>query len=93
MAISGLGAHAYGSWRQSHGQYMWLRDSVPRDLPFARVMIYGYYSQPNYNQSSQDIKSIAKALITDLQETTRFDNVKSFPPKTLGEISADLSIL
>ncbi|KAH7016032.1 uncharacterized protein B0I36DRAFT_336429 [Microdochium trichocladiopsis] len=51
VAISGLGGHAFGSFKEHGGEHMWLRDALPGDLvgeqtsqPMARVMIYGYAS-------------------------------------------------
>ncbi|KAI9729393.1 MAG: hypothetical protein M1834_006917 [Cirrosporium novae-zelandiae] len=43
IAITGLGGHAYGSWRgkESLG-FMWLRHFLADDLPTCRMMIYGY---------------------------------------------------
>lgn len=43
IAITGLGGHAYGSWkgRGTLGQ-MWLRHFLAKDLPHCRTMIYGY---------------------------------------------------
>ncbi|KAL8856323.1 MAG: hypothetical protein Q9178_007087 [Gyalolechia marmorata] len=41
IAVAGLAGHAYGSWAQRTGD-MWLQDYLPRDVPNARVMIYGY---------------------------------------------------
>jgi len=51
VAISGLGGHAFGSFKERYENYMWLRDALLFDLtrddtdrPMARVMIYGYKS-------------------------------------------------
>ena len=51
IALSGLGGHAFGSFKERDGTYMWLRDSLPYDLiledggrPMARVITFGYES-------------------------------------------------
>ena len=50
IAITGLGGHAFGSWRSHFStEYpldrpMWLRDFLPQRFPDARVMTYGYDS-------------------------------------------------
>ena len=50
IAITGLGGHAFGSWRSRAStecpidRPMWLRDFLPREFPNARVMTYGYDS-------------------------------------------------
>lgn len=46
---------------------MWLCDSLPRDLPGARVMIYGYDSQLQGSNSFQDIESLASSFREMLQ--------------------------
>ena len=48
IAITGLGGHAFGSWRGRFSterpldRPMWLRDFLPQRFPNARVMTYGY---------------------------------------------------
>ena len=50
IAITGLGGHAFGSWRSRIStecpldRPMWLRDYLPKRFPNARVMTYGYDS-------------------------------------------------
>ena len=50
IAITGLGGHAFGSWRSRFSterpldRPMWLRDFLPQRFPGARVMTYGYGS-------------------------------------------------
>lgn len=41
IAISGLGGHAFGSFKAKGKEYMWLRDSLPSGLAIARIMLYG----------------------------------------------------
>ena len=56
IAITGLGGHAFGSWRSRISaerpvdRPMWLRDFLPQEFPNARIMTYGYDSslkEPN----------------------------------------------
>lgn len=44
LAVSGLGSHAFGSFIHKESGYIWLSDSLSRDMLMARVMIYGYES-------------------------------------------------
>ena len=44
VAASGLGSHPFGSFVHKGDGHMWLSNSLPRDMPTARVMIYGYES-------------------------------------------------
>ncbi|KFY14696.1 hypothetical protein V492_02454 [Pseudogymnoascus sp. VKM F-4246] len=62
IAISGLGGHAFGSFKARDGQHMWLCDSLPRDLPGAQIMIYGYDTQLHGSTSFQDLESLASSF-------------------------------
>ncbi|KAJ1334022.1 protein SERAC1 [Microdochium nivale] len=69
IAVSGLGSHAFGSFKERGGEHMWLRDALPDDLfagpgsrPMARVMIYGYKSPVAKSSSIQNIADIAGNL-------------------------------
>ena len=50
IGITGLGGHAFGSWRSRFStecpldRPMWLRDFLPQRFPDARIMTYGYDS-------------------------------------------------
>ena len=45
VAVHGLGGHPYDTWTHDNG-IMWLRDLLPQDIPNARVMTWGYDSEP-----------------------------------------------
>lgn len=59
IAISGLGGHSFGSFKERGGSHMWLRDSLPYDLPLARILIYGYDARLEGSQSFQDVRTLA----------------------------------
>lgn len=72
IALSGLGGHAFGSFKEKGGSYMWLRDSLPYDLtsetkPIARVMIYGYDSTVAESKSMQNFEDFATKFNASLQ--------------------------
>ena len=67
VAISGLGGHAFGSFKERQGQHMWLRDSLPRDLDGARIVIHGHDSQLSGSHSFQDLEALASRLRSDLE--------------------------
>ena len=46
---------------------MWLRDSLPSDLPGARVLIYGYDSHLPESQTFQDLEALARLLCGSLR--------------------------
>ncbi|RKL27770.1 hypothetical protein BFJ72_g12898 [Fusarium proliferatum] len=68
IAISGLGGHAFGSFKERSGDYMWLRDSLPSAItkdtgePMARVMIYGYESSVAQSKSTQTLECLATSF-------------------------------
>jgi hypothetical protein len=73
LAISGLGGHAFGSFKEKNGDHMWLRDALPRDLtandgeqPIARVLLYGYESRILQSDNTQDLEDIASAFYASL---------------------------
>jgi len=67
IAISGLGGHAFGSFKERGKPYMWLRDSLPDDLPGARILIYGYNTELQKNQSFQSLRNLANQFRNDLR--------------------------
>ncbi|EJP62285.1 nacht and ankyrin domain containing protein [Beauveria bassiana ARSEF 2860] len=73
IALSGLGGHAFGSFKERGGSHMWLRDSLPKHItdkatstPMARVIIYGYPSKVAYSTNVQQIPDITTSFITSL---------------------------
>ena len=46
---------------------MWLRDSLPHDLPGARILIYGYDSRLEDSQSFQNVTTLAGQFRIQIQ--------------------------
>ena len=84
--MSGLGGHAYGSFRSkvASSDYMWLRDSLPTDMPFARVTIYGYNSKVVGSLSWQSIDHLAKRFCADLKRLCKVQMGSARPVILLG---------
>ncbi len=80
VAISGIGGHAFGSFRAPDGEYMWLRDKLPRHLSGARVMIYGYDSQIAGSKSFQGLGAIS------LTFKNHFRSVRQRPVSPIQEL-------
>ncbi|KAF6513098.1 hypothetical protein HZS61_007356 [Fusarium oxysporum f. sp. conglutinans] len=77
IALSGLGGHAFGSFKDRGGDYMWLRDSLPYDItgedtnkPMARMMIYGYESSVGQSKSMQCLEDLATSFLNSLRALT-----------------------
>jgi hypothetical protein len=62
LAISGLGSHPYGSYVNKQDGHMWLTDSLIRDMPSARVMIYGNDTKLQDSVSFEDLEGLAGSL-------------------------------
>lgn len=67
VAISGLGGHPYGSFKNKSDNHMWLRDSLPSQLtddqtgrPMARIMLYGYDSTVAGSKSFNNLAGLAQ---------------------------------
>ncbi|KAK4069551.1 uncharacterized protein Triagg1_6975 [Trichoderma aggressivum f. europaeum] len=83
VAISGLGGHAFGSFKERDGEHMWLRDALPHSItnesgePIARIMVYGYESSLPNSDRFQNLEDLGTNLHSDLR-TLIFDD--SFKP-------------
>jgi hypothetical protein len=62
LAVSGLGSHAFGSFVHKGDGHMWLSKSLPKDLPTARVMTYGYESGLQHSTSFANLGDLASSL-------------------------------
>jgi hypothetical protein len=83
IALSGLGGHAFGSFKEKKGNHMWLRDSLPYDLtsettnkPMARVMIYGYESAVAQSKNMQNLEDLATTFHSSLLAMTAAPTIK-----------------
>jgi hypothetical protein len=83
LAISGLGGHAFGSFKEKGGSHMWLCDDLPNDLATTRIIIYGYESQLHGGRSFQDLEALATTLRISLRRVSHTievcDIYASFP--------------
>ncbi|KAM3522994.1 hypothetical protein MY4038_008386 [Beauveria bassiana] len=74
IAVSGLGGHAFGSFKERGGSHMWLRDSLPYEIldkvtkrPMARVIIYGHRSDVAQSTTIQGFPDISASLLHSLR--------------------------
>lgn len=83
IAITGLAGHAFGSWATAT-QRMWLRDFLPRDLPQARVMLYGYDSRIVNSQSRSILADLSSNLIAKFNAMRGQSHSKDRPVILIG---------
>ena len=67
IVTSGLGGHAFGSFKEKGGPFMWLRDALPLDVPGARILIYGYDTRLIRSSSFQNLTDLGRAFQIDLR--------------------------
>lgn len=66
IAVTGLGGHAFGSWKAKESDFMWLRDALAKDVSGLRILTYGFDSGLVGSTSFASIGSYAKELLRDL---------------------------
>ncbi|KAL7895102.1 hypothetical protein HDV64DRAFT_287730 [Trichoderma sp. TUCIM 5745] len=82
IAVSGLGSHAFGSFKEKKGSHMWLRDSLAHDIPNMRILIYGYDTQMHGSTSFANLDDLAN----EFQE--RIKSIRSYPRLKRSKISS-----
>lgn len=76
LAVSGLGSHPFGSFVNKGDRNMWLTNDLPRDIPAARVMIFGYESQLPDSRSHVQLDDLAVLLQLAISRILRFEKRK-----------------
>ncbi|KAI0410480.1 hypothetical protein F5X98DRAFT_98862 [Xylaria grammica] len=67
IAVSGLASHAFGSFKERNGPHMWLRDSLPRDIPNTRIFTYGYDTHLEGSTSVANLDDLANEFQSKLK--------------------------
>ncbi|KAH9206067.1 hypothetical protein DL95DRAFT_397161 [Leptodontidium sp. 2 PMI_412] len=78
VAIHGLNPtnkedHAFATWTDSESGHLWLRDSLPRSQPTARVLLYSYNSSPVFGNDQDRFIYGANAFLECLRDNRRED--------------------
>lgn len=55
---------------------MWLRDALPKDIPTARIMTYGYNSIIANSTSMQNLEDLATSFRDSLLPLVRSDTLR-----------------
>lgn len=89
VAVHGLGGNAIDTWTHPKSNAFWLRDFLPRQIPDARVMTFGYNAAAAFGQSTADVLDYAKSLLSSLIDKreeleVRLDT-RQFPKLTVME--------
>lgn len=67
ILVSGLSSHAYGSWNERGGRFMWPVDTEDSRPPNVRFLLWGYDTSLINSESFQDIEDIGGTLATALE--------------------------
>lgn len=76
LAVSGLGSHPFGSFVHKEDGNMWLTKNLPRNIPTARVMIFGYESRLQKSTSLVQLDELASSLQGALSRLLCLDKKK-----------------
>ncbi|EFY94038.2 hypothetical protein MAA_10501 [Metarhizium robertsii ARSEF 23] len=66
VAVHGLNGDPKNTWTNDKTHAFWLKDFLPRDVPNARVMTFGYNADAAFSNSTSDIIDHAKSLLSSL---------------------------
>jgi hypothetical protein len=73
IAVHGLHGDAHNTWQD--GNQVWLRDFLPKQIPYLRVMSYGYNSAVLFSRSAADTEDFASELLSRLRGKRRTQQV------------------
>ena len=62
-----MGSHAIGGFKAKDRNDVWLRDFLPKDVPKARVLTYGYDSRITDPDAKYSITDLAKAFLDSVR--------------------------
>ncbi|KAF8247189.1 hypothetical protein K440DRAFT_629762 [Wilcoxina mikolae CBS 423.85] len=93
IAVCGLSAHAFGSWKSPSQSYvMWLRDILPLDFPDFRVLAWGYESDLKDPTASRNITSFSRQLLMAILGARELTTAKHRPIIFVGHSLGGLII-
>lgn len=66
MAVHGLGGDLIETWTHPKSRAFWFKDFLPRQIPDARIMTFGYNAAATFEKSTSDVIDHAKSLPSSL---------------------------
>ncbi|MCJ1349722.1 hypothetical protein MMC31_007963, partial [Peltigera leucophlebia] len=74
VAVHGLNGDPKGTWTSRETSAFWLKDFLPQDVPYARVMTFGYNAEAAFGNTTADIIDHAKSLLSSLVDKREEDD-------------------
>lgn len=76
VAITGLGGHAFGSWRGKGAlKPMWLRDFLAKDLKQCRILTFGYNSKVK-GRGTSSLDDYSAEFLEELRQIRKSKEVR-----------------
>ena len=66
VAVHGLGGDLRKTWTHPTSKAFWLKDFLPKQIPDARIMTFGYNANAAFGQSTAEVVDHAKSLLVSL---------------------------
>lgn len=81
IAIHGLNGHWRKTWTEKTSFINWLSNAscLPKDIPNARVLSFGYNSKSYFSRSDADIQDFASELLAAIKSNRRSNLEKQRP--------------
>ncbi|KAI9931072.1 hypothetical protein MW887_010729 [Aspergillus wentii] len=82
VAVHGVGEDSIIAWTDLDTRTLWLKDLLPESLPFARVLTFGYQSEPAFFRGRGFVEKIqghATTLVAALESDRRLGNHEHRP--------------
>lgn len=81
VAIHGLNGHREKTWTDRTTGLNWLSNDqcLPKDIPHARVLSFGYNSKTYFSRSNSDVREFASDLLAEIQASRRTEFERQRP--------------
>ncbi|KAF8532857.1 hypothetical protein BDD12DRAFT_764502, partial [Trichophaea hybrida] len=89
IAVTGLAAHAFRSWRDRGSRAMWLQDFLPQDFKKIQAMSYGYNSSLG-NNSNNELLDFRRHLVEQLGNARSLDEIYEPPLEDLRKLNTEI---
>ncbi|KAI0441287.1 hypothetical protein F4803DRAFT_431516 [Xylaria telfairii] len=95
VVVPGLAGHPYGSFKERGGSFMWIIDYLPKVIPYARVLLYGYKSDIVNGRVHLRISELGRMLwrVLELRDNMIMGKPYIFIAHSLGGLVTKMALL